>query len=106
MKKIVILVSLAFIMASCGKDKKDYDATGTFEATEVTVSAESNGQLISFNVTEGQMLNNGLTVGQIDARQLTLKREQLATSNEQLTATHSQFRVSWRQIDKQQQADS
>ena len=59
MKKIVLLTSLAFIMASCGKDKKDYDTTGTFEATEVTVSAESNGQLISFNVTEGQMLNNG-----------------------------------------------
>lgn len=62
MKKIVLLTSLAIIMVSCGKDKKDYDATGTFEATEVTVSAESNGQLISFNVTEGQTLNNGLTV--------------------------------------------
>ena len=104
MKKIVILASLAFIMASCGKDKKAYDATGTFEATEVTVSAESNGQLISFNVTEGQMLNNGLTVGQIDARQLTLKREQLATSNEQLTATHSQLEANKRQLEANRQA--
>ena len=34
MKKIVILASLAFIMASCGKDKKDYDATGTFEGSD------------------------------------------------------------------------
>ena len=104
MKKIVILASLAFIMASCGKDKKDYDATGTFEATEVTVSAESNGQLISFNITEGQTLNNGLTVGQIDARQLTLKREQLATSNEQLTATHSQLEANKRQLEANRQA--
>lgn len=104
MKKIVILASLAFIMASCGKDKKDYDATGTFEATEVTVSAESNGQLISFNVTEGQMLNNGLTVGQIDSRQLSLKREQLATSNEQLTATHSQLEANKRQLEANRQA--
>ena len=91
-------------MASCGKDKKDYDATGTFEATEVTVSAESTGQLISFNVTEGQTLNNGLTVGQIDARQLTLKREQLATSNEQLTATHSQLEANKRQLEANRQA--
>ena len=104
MKKIVILTSLAIIMASCGKDKKDYDATGTFEATEVTVSAESNGQLISFNVTEGQTLNNGLIVGQIDARQLTLKREQLATSNEQLTATHSQLEANKRQLEANRQA--
>ena len=60
MKKIVILASLAFIMASCGKDKKDYDATGTFEATGVKVSAESKGQLKSFNVGAGEMLYNGL----------------------------------------------
>ena len=104
MKKIVILASLAFIMASCGKDKKDYDATGTFEATEVTVSAESTGQLISLNVTEGQTLNNGLTVGQIDSRQLSLKREQLATSNEQLTATHSQLEANKRQLQANRQA--
>ena len=46
MKKIVLLAGFALIMASCGGDKKDYDATGTFEATEVTVSAESSGQLL------------------------------------------------------------
>ena len=88
MKKIVPLAVLALMMASCGEEKKDYDATGTFEATEVTVSAESSGQLISFNVTEGQLLNGGLTVGQIDSRQLALKREPLATSNQQLDANH------------------
>jgi len=104
MKKIVLLASLAIIMASCGKDKKDYDATGTFEATEVTVSAESTGQLISFNIAEGQLLNNGLTVGQIDSRQLSLKREQLATSNEQLTATHSQLEANKRQLQANRQA--
>jgi len=104
MKKIILLTSLAVIMASCGKDKKDYDATGTFEATEVTVSAESTGQLISFNITEGQQLNNGLTVCQIDSRQLSLKREQLATSNEQLTATHSQLEANKRQLQANRQA--
>ena len=104
MKKIILLTSLAVIMASCGKDKKDYDATGTFEATEVTVSAESTGQLISFNIAEGQLLNNGLTVGQIDSRQLSLKREQLATSNEQLTATHSQLEANKRQLQANRQA--
>ena len=104
MKKVFLLASLAFIMASCGEDKKDYDATGTFEATEVTVSAESSGQLISFNVTEGQLLNGGITVGQIDSRQLTLKRAQLATSNDQLVATHGQLDANKRQLAANRQA--
>lgn len=104
MKKVFLLASLAFIMASCGEDKKDYDATGTFEATEVTVSAESSGQLISFNVAEGQLLNGGITVGQIDSRQLTLKRAQLATSNDQLMATHGQLDANKRQLAANRQA--
>ncbi|PDP82633.1 HlyD family secretion protein [Prevotella intermedia] len=104
MKKTFLLVGLAFIMASCGEDKKDYDATGTFEATEVTVSAESSGQLISFNVAEGQLLDGGITVGQIDSRQLTLKRAQLATSNDQLVATHGQLDANKRQLVANRQA--
>ncbi len=104
MKKVFLLATLAFIMASCGEDKKDYDATGTFEATEVTVSAESSGQLISFNVVEGQLLNGGITVGQIDSRQLTLKRAQLATSNDQLVATHGQLDANKRQLSANRQA--
>ena len=104
MKKVFLVASLAFIMASCGEDKKDYDATGTFEATEVTVSAESSGQLISFNVAEGQLLNGRITVGQIDSRQLTLKRAQLATSNDQLVATHGQLDANKRQLAANRQA--
>lgn len=104
MKKVLILASLALVMASCGEDNKDYDATGTFEATEVMVSAESSGQLISFQVTEGQLLNSGVTVGQIDARQLSLKRAQLATNTEQLTATDGQLDANKRQLVANQQA--
>ncbi len=104
MKKVLILASLALVMASCGEDNKDYDATGTFEATEVMVSAESSGQLISFQVTEGQLLNYGVTVGQIDARQLSLKRAQLATNTEQLTATDGQLDANKRQLVANQQA--
>ncbi|PDP68963.1 HlyD family secretion protein [Prevotella intermedia] len=104
MKKVFLLATLAFIMASCGEDKKDYDATGTFEATEVTVSVESSGQLISFNVAEGQLLDGGITVGQIDSRQLTLKRAQLATSNDLLVATHGQLDANKRQLAANRQA--
>ncbi len=106
MKKLLLLAIGALMVASCGKDKQDYDATGTFEATEITVSAESAGQLKTFNISEGQVLNNGVTVGQIDARQLTLKRNQLATNNEQLAATHGQLDANKRQLAANKQATS
>lgn len=54
MKKIFLLASITFLLASCSDHKKDYDATGTFEATEVTVAAKSSGELKSFNLSEGQ----------------------------------------------------
>ena len=104
MKKLLLLAIGVLMVASCGKDKQDYDATGTFEATEITVSAESAGQLKSFNISEGQVLNNGVTVGQIDPRQLTLKRNQLATNNEQLAATHGQLAANKRQLAANRQA--
>ena len=106
MKKLLLLAIGVLMVASCGKDKQDYDATGTFEATEITVSAELSGQLKSFNISEGQVLNNGVTVGQIDARQLTLKRNQLATNNEQLAATHGQLAANKRQLAANKQATS
>ena len=55
MKKYFVI--LAVILTACSGNQKDFDATGTFEATEITVSAEQNGKLLSFNLTEGMTLN-------------------------------------------------
>ena len=40
------------MMTACGNNEKDYDATGTFEATETTVFAEQSGALLSFDVND------------------------------------------------------
>jgi hypothetical protein len=38
MKKITIIASVALmVMTACGKKEKAFDATRTFEATEVTI---------------------------------------------------------------------
>ena len=42
MKRILILA--VAIMTACSGSKNEFDATGTFEATEITVSAEQNGR--------------------------------------------------------------
>jgi HlyD family secretion protein len=54
------------------------DAYGNFETTEVVVSAETSGQLLSFKADEGQTLAAGQLVGVIDTTQLSLQQQQLS----------------------------
>ena len=65
------------LLSACGNKNDKYDATGTFEATEVIVSSEASGKLIDFNVTEGDQLQQGKEVGYVDTVQLYLKKLQL-----------------------------
>jgi len=93
MKQIVMMASVALMvmMTACGKKEKAFDATGTFEATEVTVSAKATGEIKSLDVTEGQNIESGTLVGRIDTYQLTLKKQQLETQRGQLAASKRQL---------------
>lgn len=64
------------MLAGCGNNEKAYDATGTFEATEVTVAAEQSGALMMFDVNEGDEVALGKEVGLIDTTQIWLKIQQ------------------------------
>ena len=46
MTKIGMYGVALIMLAACGKGIPSYDATGTFEATEVIVSAEAAGKLL------------------------------------------------------------
>lgn len=81
MKKIAILLT-AIILISCNKNNEKADAYGNFEATEITVSSESNGKIEFLNVEEGAQLIKGSLVGLIDTLQLHYNREQLKASIE------------------------
>jgi HlyD family secretion protein len=91
MKRITIMAGVLLLLVACGNKEKEYDATGTFEATEVTVSAKSTGELQRFDVTEGQEINQNVVVGTIDAYQLKLQRQQLENTKEQLKANKKQL---------------
>lgn len=69
---------------SCGKSKDDFDAAGTFEATEVVVSSEAMGKILNFEITEGQEVTENLIIGTIDSVQLYLKKQQLLASRKAL----------------------
>lgn len=74
------LLVLALAMTACGKGNKAYDASGVFESTEVTVSAEGNGRIMSLDLQEGDRLEAGAVVGCIDTVQLYLSKIQLEAS--------------------------
>lgn len=82
MKKIFALAGVMLMMAACGNKEEEYDATGTFEATETTVYAEQNGALLTFNVNEGEVLEAGREVGLIDTTQTWLKIQQLGATKQ------------------------
>ena len=89
MKKRLIVAGAVLMLCACGNKEKEYDATGTFEATEVTVSAKATGELKTFNISEGQAVEQGVVVGSIDAYQLQQTSEQLEAQKRQLGATRS-----------------
>lgn len=70
-------MSTALLLTACTKQAAEYDATGTFEATEVTVCAESAGILLRFPSVEGQPLTAGDEVALVDTTQIVLQMAQL-----------------------------
>ena len=82
MKKFITMAIAALLLAACGNSEKEYDATGTFEATETTVSAEQNGTLLTFAINEGDEIEAGSEVGLIDTTQTWLKLQQARATKE------------------------
>ena len=76
MKQTALLSALVILLAAC-RHSEDYDATGIFEATTVTVSAETSGKLVSFAIDEGDSLLAGQQAALVDTTLLALQRKQL-----------------------------
>lgn len=111
MKKITLITALAVLIAC--NHKNNFDASGNFIADEVIVSAQQNGQLISYNVQEGQTLTEGQKVGQINTEVLQLQKQQVEATiatlknktlnpDDQAALIRSQYEVQKAQLEQQQ----
>lgn len=102
-----ILLCLASAALLCGcKKQNEFDATGTFEAESVTISAETNGRILEFDVREGESVRAGESVCVIDSTAFVLQRRTLAAQQKALLAgkpdTQKQLGSLREQITKQQ----
>lgn len=77
MKAAIISGIAAIILTSSCQSKPEYEATGIFEATTVTVSAETGGKILSFPISEGDSITAGQCVAAIDTTMLVLQYKQL-----------------------------
>ena len=80
MKSRTLYHSLLLLLLLCGActDKSgEFDACGQVEATEVMVSAESNGRIVRLDLTEGDRPRKGMVVGVIDSVQTFLQKQEL-----------------------------
>lgn len=81
-------LGLSFVLLACGNNDIPYDASGVFETTEVIVSAQATGELLSFTVEEGMNVKADEKLGYVDTLQLALKKKQLTAT---LAATDSKW---------------
>lgn len=77
MKQTLLSILILAALASCRSNGEEFDASGSFEADEVVVSSQLAGQLLTFQVEEGDSLAPGQVVGTIDAEVLNLQKEQV-----------------------------
>jgi HlyD family secretion protein len=79
MNKILLYIGICILVSSpgCHRGNDKSDAYGNFEATEIIISSESNGKLLTFSIHEGDQLSSGQKIGLIDTIPLYLKKKQL-----------------------------
>ncbi len=81
-----VLLLFVFMTAAACRRAGEPDAYGNFEADEVSVSAQTSGQLVSFTPVEGAHLPAGAVVGLVDTTQLALERVQMIAQREATSA--------------------
>ncbi|RLD34999.1 MAG: HlyD family secretion protein [Bacteroidetes bacterium] len=102
MQRTILLLSVTFLLFSCSRNDKKSDAYGNFEGTEIIVSAQVPGELMFFNIEEGDRLEKGAIIGLIDTTDLSLSKklllQQKQTIGAQLQNIRSEIEVQQQQL--------
>ena len=77
MKTRSLIIITAFLLAGCNNKTDEADAFGNFEATEVIVSAETNGRILRFDVVEGSEIDKGVEIALVDTTLFHLQKAEI-----------------------------
>ncbi|HVN57609.1 MAG TPA: HlyD family efflux transporter periplasmic adaptor subunit [Bacteroidales bacterium] len=77
MKTGTIILVIALAASACSNGARKSDAFGNFDATEVVVSAETSGRIISLNVDEGSPVEKGTQIALIDTAIMHLQKGEI-----------------------------
>jgi HlyD family secretion protein len=103
MKTRSILIIAVIMIAGCKNTTDKADAYGNFEATEVIISAETNGKILQFNPAEGIQVEKGTTLALIDTTILHLQKSEIEAGmrsvNTRLSSVSAQNEILKQQIE-------
>ncbi|NLN31521.1 MAG: HlyD family efflux transporter periplasmic adaptor subunit [Bacteroidales bacterium] len=77
MRTIPLIIIIASMLAACGDKADEADAYGNFEATEVVVSAETNGRILRFGLREGSEIDKGAEIAIVDTTLFHLQKAEI-----------------------------
>jgi len=77
MKTKSLIILIAILSAGCKNKTDKADAFGNFEATEVIVSAETNGRILQLEPVEGTQVTEGTKIALIDTTLFHLQKAEI-----------------------------
>lgn len=99
----LVIPALFLTLLACNQQLEQADAYGNFEAIEVMVSSESQGQILGFDPMEGSPLQQGQVAVTVDTTQLYLQKVRLESGfvslGSRIATLEAQVRASQVQLD-------
>ena len=77
MKTCSLLLITTILLGGCKNTTEKADAFGNFEATEVIISAETNGRILQFDSGEGTTIEKGAAIARIDTTIFYLQKAEI-----------------------------
>jgi HlyD family secretion protein len=77
MKTRTLIIIAVILLTGCKNKTEKADAFGNFEATEVTVSAETSGRILKFDPVEGTQVDKGSVIALVDTTVLHLQKAEI-----------------------------
>lgn len=87
-KTVLLFLSatLCSLWVACSNKNGESIGNGSFEANEVLVSAQADGEILEWNISEGSQVQADEVVGQIDSTMLHLQKVSLQKSGSSIAA--------------------